>query len=414
MCGSYLQLTYMYAPSWGYGGPVRLMFDYARWMNPAFNVAVFTGDLHHDFARIEEDEPGHDAIPIERNRIYFSRLARRSIYLVSPLMFTGAARFIRQTHQPVIVHIAEFRGLVPLYALLLKLIFRDRVLLVHSAFGMLHDKPGWRRKIYDILFMGAFLKNVALRLAQNRHEYETYERLCQAYKVKNKGTTVLLPLHIDGAPSLDDRFTPAGKDRKSVEDVRRQYNVPERALVFIFLGRLHPEKGIVRMIDAYLEFSRASHSKTLLLIVGRDDGFQSQIEAYIAEKQIQDRVRIVTGVYETRFDYYFLADIFLGFPTICEETMLASIEALACGTPIIVSREADIPFVEEQGAGRVIDFHLTAAVEAMAEFAQNFAPLQVSARATVQRHFQGGPASKNLVQLFQQLVSRPTLAESKS
>jgi glycosyltransferase involved in cell wall biosynthesis len=394
------------------------MFDYARWMNPAFKVAVFSGDLHHDFTRIKQDEPGRDAIPIERNRIYFSRLGRRSIYLVSPRMLIGAVRFIHQTHQPVIVHIAEFRGLVPLYALLLKLIFRDRVLLVHSAFGMLHDKPGRRRKIYDLLFMRTFLKNVALRLAQNRHEYEAYERLCQAYTVRNRGKTVLLPLHIDGAPSQDDRFTPAGKDKRAVAQVRRQYNVPEDALVFIFLGRLHPEKGIVRMIEAYIEFSRefagTSHSKTQMLIVGRDDGFQSQIETYIAEKQIQDRVRIITGVYETRFDYYFLADIFLGFPTICEETMLASIEALACGTPIIVSREADIPFVEEEGAGRVIDFHLTAAVEAMSEFAQNFAPLQVRARATVQRHFQGGPASKNLVQLFQQLVSRPIVAQSKS
>jgi len=401
---TYVQLANMYAPSWGYGGPVRLMFDYARWMSSASDVIIFSGDLHHDFLRMPTEEHQEDGLKIHRDHIYLPRLAKRSIYLVSPRMLIRAAWLIRRANGPVIVHFAEFRGLVPLYALLLKLAFANKVLLVHSAFGMLHDKPGFRRKIFDSLFMRALLKQIDLSLTQNRHEHETYERLVDIYGIDSKGKTVLLPLHIDGMPSQDHRFTEKGKDGQAVGQLRKHYNIPEDALVFIFLGRLHPEKGILRMIDAYLELSRAFPAKTLLLIVGRDDGFQSQVEIYIAEKQLQNHVQIVNDVYESRFDYYFLSDIFLGFPTIFEETMLASIEALACGTPIIVSREADIPFVEAERAGRVIDFHIATAVQTMLAFIQDLTGFQQRARGTARRHFQGAAASEHLIRLFQELI----------
>ena len=206
----------MYAPSWGYGGPVRLMFDYARWMSSASDVIIFSGDLHHDFLRMPTEEHQEDTLKIHRDHIYLPRLAKRSIYLVSPRMFIRAAWLIRRANGPVIVHFAEFRGLVPLYALLLKLAFANQVLLVHSAFGMLHDKPGFRRKIFDSLFMRALLKQIDLSLTQNRHEYETYERLVDIYGINSKGKTVLLPLHIDGMPSQDHRFTEKGKDRQAV------------------------------------------------------------------------------------------------------------------------------------------------------------------------------------------------------
>ena len=401
---TYIQLANMYAPSWGYGGPVRMMFDYARWMSTLSDVVVFSGNLHHDFERVAAKEHQQDTFAIHRDHVYLPRLAKRSIYLVSPRMLIRTALLIWKVHGPVIIHFAEFRGLVPLYALLLKLAFPDKVLVVHSAFGMLHDKPGSRRKIYDSLFMRALLKRINMRLTQNQHEYETYERLMDTYGIGSEGRTVLLPLHVDGMPSQDHRFTEKGKDRQAVNQLRKRYNIPDDALVFIFLGRLHPEKGILRMIEAFIEFSQAFPSKTILLIVGRDDGFQTQVKNYIAQKQLQNDINIVNDVYESRFDYYFLSDIFLGFPTIFEETMLASIEALACGTPIIVSREADIPFVEEERAGRVIDFQHATAAEAMLACAQNISALQLSARETARRHFQGAVASEHLIQLLQELV----------
>lgn len=401
----YLQLTNMYAPAWGYGGPVRLLFDYARWLCQEFRVVVFSGDVHHDFTRIPLKSERVQGVPIRRHRLFFPRLAKKSVYLLSPLMCLGAARQIRSTHGPVLLHFSELRGLVPLYALLLKRLFGKRVTLVHSAFGSLHYKRGWRRKIYDALFMKTFVRQVDLSLVQNEHEREAYGEMCWNYGRENESKIVLLPLHLDGVPADPARFTKSGKNQTAVRAVRRTYGVPEDALVFLFLGRLHSAKGIFRMIDAYRKFCRSCPRNTLLLIVGRDDGFQAKVEEYIAGNQAHEKIRIVNNVYENRFDYYFLADVFLGFPTIFEETMLASVEAMACGTSILISREAGIPYVEEEQAGLVIEFDVRTAAAAMAAITQGLASFQVNARRVVARHFTADVISRRFGDLLRTAVS---------
>lgn len=381
----YIQFTDTYAPAWGHGGPVRLMFDYARWLGSEFEVTVYTSDVHHDFTRLPMRREIISGVPIRRHKLFFPGLAKKSIYLLSPLMCMQAAKQIYRSRGSAILHFSVLRGLVPLYAMLLKLLFRKRLTLVHSAFGSLHDKPAVHRKVYDAAFMKPFVRLVDLRLAQNDHEREVYHRICQENGANGRSQVSLFPLHLDGVPFDGSRFTESGKNHAAVKEVRKAYGVPGDAAVFLFLGRLNPAKGILRMIDAYLEYSRSCSRKTLLLIVGHDDGFQGQTEQYILQKGVQDKVRIINKVYETRFDYYFLADLFLGFPTIFEETMLASLEAMACGTPVIVSREADIPFVEEGRAGHVINFDPTTAARAMANVVDNLQSFQVNAqRAALQ------------------------------
>jgi len=400
----YLQLTNMYAPAWGYGGPVRVMFDYAQWMRGEFQVAVFTSDIHHDFSRIPVKSETINGVSIYRSKLAFPRLAKW-VYLHSLFMWVRAAQRIRSSPGPAILHFSDLRGVVTLYALFLKLLFPRQVTLVHSAFGSLHYKRSIRRKLYDVLFMRPFVKLVDLRLVQNEHERDSYRKMCHTFGGSSRSLIFLLPLHVDGVPCDPACFTETGKSLTAVRELRRAYGVPEDAVVCMFLGRLHPAKGILRMIDAYLEFSRSCSRGTLLLIVGRDDGFQAVAEEYILQKRIQDRVRIVNNVYETRFDYYFLTDMFLGFPTIYEETMLSSIEAMACGTPIVVSREADIPFVEEEQAGRVIDFDLRTAAEAMEIITQDLGSYQVNARRVAASHFGGAAASRKLSTLFRMAIS---------
>ena len=229
----YLQLTHMYAPAWGYGGPVRLLFDYARWMSGNSDVAVFTCDVLHDLTRIPTKSETISGVPIERHTLFFPLLVKRGFYLPSPLMCVRAAQRIRSSHGPAIVHFSELRGPVPLYALLLKVLFGKRVTLVHSAFGSLHYKPGWRRKIYDALFMKALVKLVDLRLVQNRHESEAYGEICRDYGQKTKSNSVLLPLHLDGVPDDPARYSESGKNIPAVKEVRRAYGIPEDALVFL-------------------------------------------------------------------------------------------------------------------------------------------------------------------------------------
>ncbi len=137
----------------------------------------------------------------------------------------------------------------------------------------------------------------------------------------------------------------------------------------------------------FLEFARRYGRPARFLVVGRDDGFQSAIEQRIATLGPDPDVRVVNDVYAQRFEYYAMSDVFLGFPTIFEETMLSSVEALSCGTPMVVSREADIPFVEEAGAGFVIDFSVDAAVDRMLRIAADLPGYRARARDVAAARF---------------------------
>jgi glycosyltransferase involved in cell wall biosynthesis len=381
----YLQLMYTYAPAWGFGGPNRMMYDYARWMaQDGAGSLVIAGDVHHDYTGIAISAEILDGVSIRRVRVFWRNLVRKSWNFVSPTMLTLALRQIARSGGITVLHVAELRSPVFLYAVILRRIHPAKVRLVYSAFGGLYSKASSRRKWYDAIFMRSMLKAIDVGLAQNEHEVQTYMDHFERYRVVPKPIE-LLPLHncLRNADHEHDESDAAQK----LLGHRAELGIPLEATVCIFLGRLHPEKGIIRAIDAFLEFEKTLGRPALFLIVGRDDGFQMEISRHIQRSMAQNIVRIVNNVYGARFDYYSLSDMFLGFPTIYEETMLSAVEALGCGTPVLVSREADMPFVQEGGAGFVIDFSIEQALVHMTAIASDLPGFRRRARLVSQKHY---------------------------
>jgi glycosyltransferase involved in cell wall biosynthesis len=402
MTFEYIQLSFAYAPAWGFGGPIRLMLDYACSMcESGFKATAIVGNLDHNYSAMRIHEELIEGVRVTRVKVYFSSLARRAIYLLSPSMLVAAFCKIRNSPGHVVLHIAEFRGVVPIYAVLLKSVYRKKIILVHSGFGMLHFKKSRLRGFYDQLFLKNFLKSVDLFFAQNTHEFECYREYLETSGLGGAVEKIkLLPLHIDRKYILSNR----GKEAK--DQLREKYSLPQETFIVVFLGRLHPDKGILRAIDAFLLFAKQINRTTIFLIIGKDYGFRPSIERYILERNALAAIHIFENVYENRFDYYCLADLFIGFPTIYEETMLASVEALACGTPIVVSKEADIPFVQNEGAGYVIEFSGELAAKKMLEISANLERYQKKAIDTVINNFTDSSAIQIFRSSLQECVNQ--------
>lgn len=137
----------------------------------------------------------------------------------------------------------------------------------------------------------------------------------------------------------------------------------------LFLGRLHPIKGIDILLQAWAAvMERFSHWR--LLIVGTDTGYGNR-GGYLSElKDLAirlklNRVEFLGPLYgEAKLSAYREADLFV-LPTHSENFGVTVAEALAAGTPVIVTKGAPWQTLETHRAGWWIHFGVDALVAAL-------------------------------------------------
>lgn len=100
----------------------------------------------------------------------------------------------------------------------------------------------------------------------------------------------------------------------------------------LFLGRLDPRNGLDTLLEAMPLILR-SYPKAQLLVAGSGP-LRHHYET--RAKEIKDRVRFLGTVYYERPDCYGTSDLYL-CPTTRASFGITLLEAMACGTPLIVS-----------------------------------------------------------------------------
>lgn len=152
---------------------------------------------------------------------------------------------------------------------------------------------------------------------------------------------VLAQGSVCGVDSL--RFRP---DAAARESVRSELEIPADATVFVFVGRLTQEKGVLDLASAFAEV--AAHDETAwLLLVGPDEDAMGA--AVFARCGIfANRVRL-TGHSTAPERYMAAADVFC-LPSYREGFGSVVIEAAASGVPAIGSRIYGITDAIEEGA----------------------------------------------------------------
>lgn len=121
----------------------------------------------------------------------------------------------------------------------------------------------------------------------------------------------------------------------------------------LFLGRLHYKKGLDYLIEAFA-ITASQISDVDLVIAGPDYGAQARLERDIKHLNLKDRVHIVGALYG-RDKYEALVDAYcFCLPSQQEGFSNAIAEALACGTPVVISENCNFPEVSEAEAGSVV------------------------------------------------------------
>jgi len=130
--------------------------------------------------------------------------------------------------------------------------------------------------------------------------------------------------------------------------------------ILLFLGRLHPIKGIDMLLTAWSALGRAKEGWRLA-IAGPDNGsHKAQLEAMVRELNIGESVTFVGPQHgEDKAAWFMASDLFV-LPSRSEGFAMTPLEALSFGKPLLLTTACDFPQARLAGAALEVEPTATA------------------------------------------------------
>ena len=128
---------------------------------------------------------------------------------------------------------------------------------------------------------------------------------------------------------------------------------------FVYVGGFNPHKNVPGMVRAFAEASAGTHARLLLVGDYQGDVFHQDlagIRAEIASAGVGERVHFTGFVPDEALRFLYAGALAAVLPAFEEGFGLPAVEAAACGTPCIATRESPLPEVLA-GGGYFFDPH---------------------------------------------------------
>lgn len=174
------------------------------------------------------------------------------------------------------------------------------------------------------------------------------------------------------------------------------------------LGRVHPKKGLDRLIRAWSRLGPAGDGWRLRIVGPSEGGCADDLRA-LATGLALTTVDIEGPVFgAAKLDAYRDADLFV-LPTLNENFAMTVAEALAAGTPVISTKGAPWAGLEQEGCGWWID-HGEAAMaaaltDAFARPREDLAAMGEKGRAWMQRDFSWDRIGREMLDAYRWIAA---------
>jgi glycosyltransferase involved in cell wall biosynthesis len=122
----------------------------------------------------------------------------------------------------------------------------------------------------------------------------------------------------------------------------------------LFVGTLEPRKNVPGLLTAYRLLLDAKTTAAPLVLVGGKGWLYDEVFERVKALHLTERVRFLTDVPDADLPGLYSAAAVLATPSFYEGFGLPALEAMACGTPVVVSDRASLPEVVGE-AGLLVD-----------------------------------------------------------
>ncbi len=128
-----------------------------------------------------------------------------------------------------------------------------------------------------------------------------------------------------------DRFCPIPKG-----EARRYLGLGESPYA-LFVGRMEPEKGLDRLLEAWAHLT--SSERPVLLVAGgeKDSSYREKMEKLSQEWGLTHKVIFLGSLHQEELPYYYNAVNVCVVPSYYESFGMVPLEAMACGVPVVAT-----------------------------------------------------------------------------
>lgn len=143
-------------------------------------------------------------------------------------------------------------------------------------------------------------------------------------------------------------------------------------ILFLYLGRLHPAKGLDVLLPAFSQLRKSCSNVHLVIAGGDERGYERRVKEMVTRHRLHHHVTLAGPVEgEIKLGLLRDADVFV-LPSRSEGMSMAMLEAMYFGLPVIVSDRVGLARnIAARGCGKVVDLERPGLVDAMVELCRS-------------------------------------------
>lgn len=139
---------------------------------------------------------------------------------------------------------------------------------------------------------------------------------------------------------------------EAIQRVQEKYRIEGDFILFV--STIEPRKNLPTLLAAYSKLRAQYKSTAPLVVAGHKGWLTDEVDQAIEKYKLGDKVCFLGGVPNAELVYLYNAARVFALPSFYEGFGLPPLEAMACGTPVIVSNVSSLPEVVGD-AGLLLD-----------------------------------------------------------
>ncbi|MBP6909803.1 MAG: glycosyltransferase [Candidatus Saccharicenans sp.] len=193
-------------------------------------------------------------------------------------------------------------------------------------------------------------------------------------------------------------------------ELRKKLNLPEKALVLLFLGRLHPKKQIDLIIKALPAVLKQRPDVFLLLVgpPGKEE-YVNNLKNLAASLGLEKQVIWAGLIDHHETPAFYSASDLMVLPSLAEGVSMALTEAMAASLPLLITnRVANWVEIEQDGAGLVVEPVASEVEKALVRLATDptlLATLSRQAKESARKRYDISQVAPLMLRAYQDVIT---------